>query len=117
MEENKGCYNCLFEDKKEHEPPCKDCINSAAPCSPEFLSKPFLWKPKGEAVEHPAHYNQGKYECIDVMVDVFGAEATSNFCILNAFKYLWRSKEKNGCEDIKKAIWYLNKHLELEGDY
>jgi len=68
-------------------------------------------------VNHPSHYNQGKYECIDVMVDVFGEEATKNFCFLNAFKYLWRSKDKNGEEDIKKAIWYLNKYLEVDDDF
>lgn len=37
-------------------------------------------------------------------------------CILNAFKYVWRAKKKNGVEDIKKAILYLNKYIELEGE-
>lgn len=66
-------------------------------------------------VDHPAHYNQGKYECIDVMVDVFGEAAVKHFCLLNSFKYIWRANEKNGIEDVKKAIWYLNKLVELEG--
>jgi hypothetical protein len=66
-------------------------------------------------VDHPAHYNQGKFECIDVMVETFGKEATQTFCLLNAFKYVWRTGEKNGVEDIKKAIWYLEKYIELEG--
>ena len=65
------------------------------------------------SVNHPSHYNQGKYECIEVMVETFGREAVRNFCLLNAFKYVWRTGEKNGDEDIEKAIWYLNKHLEL----
>ena len=69
----------------------------------------------GDAVNHPSHYNQGKYECIDVMVETFGKEATKHFCLLNAFKYVWRTGEKNGAEDVKKAIWYLDKFLELEG--
>ena len=30
------------------------------------------------------------------------------FCLCNAFKYLWRYKNKNGAEDIKKARWYLD---------
>lgn len=68
----------------------------------------------GDSVNHPSHYNQGKYECIDVMVETFGKEAAKNFCLLNAFKYIWRTGEKNGSEDVKKAIWYLNKFLELE---
>lgn len=29
-------------------------------------------------------------------------------------KYIYRHKRKNGMEDIKKAIWYLNKYVELE---
>lgn len=60
-------------------------------------------------VDHPEHYNQGQYECIDIMLDVFGAEAVRDFCKLNAFKYLWRESEKNGDEDLKKAAWYLEK--------
>jgi hypothetical protein len=62
-------------------------------------------------VNHPSHYT-GKYECIDVMQDVFGDEATNDFCLCNAFKYIWRSRKKNGLEDVKKAVWYLNKYIE-----
>ena len=40
-------------------------------------------------------------------------EAVLDFCICNAFKYLFRWKNKNGVEDITKANWYLNKYLEL----
>ena len=72
-------------------------------------------KPGNNAVDHPSHYNQGRYECIDVMLETFGKEATQNFCLLNAFKYVWRTGEKNGYEDIKKAVWYLNKILKLNG--
>ena len=64
-------------------------------------------------VNHPGHYNQGKFECIEVMIEVFGIEAVKHFCLLNAFKYNWRTGEKNGNEDIEKGIWYLNKYLEL----
>ena len=31
-------------------------------------------------VNHPAHYETGKFECIDVMVETQGVEATQNFC-------------------------------------
>lgn len=68
-----------------------------------------------DMVNSPRHYNQGKFECIDVMVETFGKEATQDFCLLNAFKYVWRTGEKNGVEDVKKARWYLDKYLELEG--
>lgn len=64
-------------------------------------------------VNHPAHYEVGRYECIEVMTEVFGVEAVKHFCQCNAFKYVWRSNRKNGNEDIEKAIWYMKKYLEL----
>lgn len=45
--------------------------------------------------------------------DTGGGEAVKAFCICNAMKYLYRHKKKNGVEDIRKAVWYLNKYLEL----
>lgn len=79
------------------------------------MARNYLKAIEPENVEHPSHYNQGKYECIDVMVETFGVEATQHFCLLNAFKYVWRTKQKNGIEDINKAVFYLNKYVELEG--
>ena len=67
-----------------------------------------------DPVNKPEHYTFGKYECIDVMLEVFGVEAVKAFCRLNALKYQWRAEHKNGTEDIEKAVWYLNKYLELE---
>lgn len=68
-----------------------------------------------ESVNHPQHYKGGKYECIDVMVEVFGIEYVKGFCLCNAFKYLWRCKQKheNPDVDIKKAIWYLERYLSM----
>lgn len=66
-------------------------------------------------VNHPSHYETGKFECIDVMVETQGAKATKDFCVCNALKYIYRHKRKNGLEDIQKAIWYLNKAVELDG--
>ena len=71
---------------------------------------------KPEMVQHPAHYNQGKVECIDAMaaatVNKRGIEAV---CVSNVIKYLWRYEAKNGLEDVKKAQFYLNRLIdELE---
>ena len=75
------------------------------------------YKPQGtqykEEINHPDRYAGGKFECIDVMLDIFGADAVKHFCILNAFKYIWRSEKKNGVEDIKKAVFYLNYYIDL----
>lgn len=66
-----------------------------------------------DAVERPAHYASTSIECIDAMVETQGIKAVVDFCVCNAFKYLWRHNSKNGDEDIKKANWYLNKAVEL----
>jgi hypothetical protein len=66
-----------------------------------------------DMVNHPAHYESGKFECIDVMEETQGKEAVMDFCVCNAFKYLYRHQRKNGIEDIKKAKWYLDKYIEL----
>lgn len=64
-------------------------------------------------VNHPSHYTQGGIECIDAIkaatVGLTGIEAV---CTGNAIKYMWRWKFKNGAEDIRKAMWYLEKLLE-----
>ena len=66
-----------------------------------------------DPVSHPAHYCVGGVECIDVMERVFGTEAVKTFCRLNAFKYLFRSENKNGRQDIDKVHWYTGKYGEL----
>lgn len=71
--------------------------------------------PQKEQVNHPNHYNQGQFECIAIMESIYGIEATMNFCLLCAFKYIWRTNDKDGIQDIDKAIWYLQKYKELQG--
>lgn len=68
-----------------------------------------------EQVNHPSHY-QGTIECIDAMVAAYGKANTANFCQINAFKYVWRAGKKTNntqVQDLKKAVWYLNKAIEL----
>ena len=65
---------------------------------------------------NPAHYMsyyKDGIDCISAMKHAFGNEAVVDFCICNAFKYIWRHMSKNGMQDIEKAIWYLNKYIEL----
>ena len=78
------------------------------------MSNIQLCMPRKEQVNHPNHYNQGQYECIAVMESIYGIEATMNFCLLCAFKYTWRTNDKDGIQDIDKAIWYLQKYKELQ---
>lgn len=88
-----------------------DIINPPVEMGEEI---PVIVEPKTDNVNHPTHYDNGKVECIDAMIETQGKEAVKSFCICNAFKYLWRHNNKNAVEDIKKAIWYLNKFIELE---
>lgn len=109
------CEDCKYGDVDEDEFPCDKSLN--------FIRRLNKFEPieeditadtvQREEINHPDRYAGGKFECIDVMQDVFGADAVKNFCILNAFKYIWRAEKKNGIEDIKKAVWYLNKYIEL----
>ena len=73
-------------------------------------------KPKNEPdlVNHPSHYETGKFECIEVMEEALGRDVVKGFCIGNAFKYIYRAKRKNGLEDLKKAQWYLNRVISME---
>lgn len=73
---------------------------------------------KDDNVDHPKHYTSGKVECIDALeaatVELKGIEAV---CTANAIKYLWRWKQKNGVEDLKKSQWYINKLIKnMEGN-
>lgn len=74
----------------------------------------FCSERKKDNVNHPAHY-QGKNECINVMIAMFGVEAVKHFCMCNAYKYRFRAGMKNGAEDIEKAEWYESKLIELGG--
>ena len=97
--------------------PCNNCIDNGGESdnfTPLGIIAPKVnEKPVNDAVNHPSHYCTGKYECIDVMLEVFGIEAVKTFCLLNAFKYNYRSDRKNGRQDIEKVVWYSQKYLEL----
>lgn len=84
--------------------------------SQELISKQKETSQK-DNVNHPSHYQGSKYECIDVMLDVFGKEKVSAFCELNAFKYQWRANSKGtDIQDKQKAIWYNQEYIELNTD-
>ena len=66
-----------------------------------------------DVVNHPEHY-QGKVECIDCLeAATEGLEGIEAVCTANAIKYLYRWKKKNGVEDLKKSIWYIEKLIKV----
>lgn len=57
------------------------------------------------------HY-QGAIECIDYIKDKLSKEQFIGFCLGNVIKYTSRWEKKGGTEDLKKAMYYLNKGIE-----
>lgn len=109
----KVCANCrYFEDEcSDQSLLCRGCDGVCMNWAPITLSY------QTDNVNHPSHYETGKFECIDVMLETQGAEATKNFCLCNVFKYIYRHEGKNGIEDIRKAKWYLDKYLWIVDEY
>ena len=108
------CYECLSVYWKAEIVSEDDLINA-------WNRRPEDWKQASEAaaeapdiISHPPHYETDGIECIDAMQITQGTAAVMDFCICNAFKYLWRFRRKGGLEDIKKAKWYLSKYIELQ---
>ena len=62
-----------------------------------------------EKVDHPAHYQAGGLEAIDV-IEAFDL----GFSLGNAVKYILRAGRKPGAdsvEDLKKGAWYLSREI------
>ena len=71
--------------------------------------------PHADPVNHPSHYNQSSIECIDAIeAATNGLDGFEGHCTGTSMKYTWRWKFKNGTEDIRKSIWYLEKLLKYE---
>lgn len=63
-----------------------------------------------DLVNSPAHYADGKVECIDAIESSLTIEAFRGYLKGNIEKYIWRYENKgNPKQDLKKAKWYLNK--------
>lgn len=63
-------------------------------------------KPAPDPVNHPAHYTAGGVECIDAIKAA--VPDFESYCAGNIIKYVWRYRNKNGAEDLRKAGWYLH---------
>ena len=108
---------CHIQNRTVCNTTCTECWNREIPEQVERVPKEEsdpIDTTAPDNVNHPAHYETSKFECIDVMIETQGVEAVKHFCLCNAFKYLYRHNRKNGLEDIRKAQWYINKYIELE---
>ena len=66
-------------------------------------------KEEQDLINHPKHYNQHGIECIQAIRATLSDAEFRGYCKGNILKYTWREQYKNGTEDLKKALWYLNK--------
>lgn len=71
--------------------------------------KMYIAQPKKEAVNHPQHYGGGDnpYEVIKII-----EHFELGFNLGNAIKYILRAGKKDDInQDLKKAVWYLQREL------
>ena len=63
-----------------------------------------------DMVNHPPHYKAGGIETID-----FIEAKELGYHLGNAVKYISRAGIKTECpvEDLRKAVWYINRYIEL----
>jgi hypothetical protein len=60
----------------------------------------------------PSYYHKDGLECFEVIQSLMGIERYQGFLWGNVQKYLWRWEDKNGKQDLEKAIEYLVKLVE-----
>ena len=99
------CEECPFNDTNSN---CQELM----PTQNIEIAKAYLNKNNEtiptDKVNHPSHYNVGTIEVIEVIEDW-----KLTFNLGNAIKYIGRCEHKNNKkEDIKKAIWYLERELQ-----
>lgn len=64
-------------------------------------------------IDKPNHYQleSGK-QAIDIIRDALGKKGYDSFCKGNVIKYVIRCDNKNGIEDLKKAVKYIEFMIE-----
>lgn len=71
-----------------------------------------MYESTDKMVSHPSHYqSKSGLEVIDVIAAFTeGLEGIEAVDTGNAIKYICRWKDKNGVQDLEKAMWYIQ-HL------
>lgn len=84
-----------------------DTASTLASCPSCFAQ---MGEPQNDFVNSPSHYVSGGIECIDCIKAALG-ENFIGFLLGNVIKYVYRYRNKNGLEDLKKAKWYLERAI------
>lgn len=67
-------------------------------------------------ITNPEHYHKGSIDVISFLEQHFPESkytVAEGFFIGNAIKYICRHEEKNGSEDLIKAIDYIHRLIEM----
>lgn len=108
----RGAYVQAIQEHVETSKPNLDDLRSMvwgdADVRAEWAEK--VSEGREDKVNNPSHYNQGGIECIDYIEQQLG-EGFIEYCEGNVHKYLHRWRYKNGSEDLRKALWYLERML------
>lgn len=121
MYEKKTCTNCFNRVFESDEAPCNSCVQKHPLLfntnwwEPVPTAPPVPETPDAPISIHPNYYRKGGIECsaaIDAATsNLQGADA---FDTGNAIKYLWQWADKNGVEDLRKAITYIQRIVDRE---
>lgn len=65
-----------------------------------------------DPVNSPDHYRNGDVECIEAIKASMTMNEFLGYLRGNVQKYIWRYREKNGLEDLRKAEWYLRRLIQ-----
>jgi|TARA_R100000455_G_C6272559_1_gene129441 hypothetical protein len=64
---------------------------------------------------NPSHYKRNDLECIEaITAAVQNLKGIEAYCTGAAIKYLWRWAEKNGEEDLEKAMWFIKHMMDMK---
>lgn len=96
-EEIRMCSNCGYKNNDDNCNCINDCVDS------------LQWIPikTPDPVNSPEHYTSGGIECIEAIRSALTPDEFRGFIKGNIIKYAWREKIKNGDEDLKKIVKYI----------
>jgi hypothetical protein len=70
-----------------------------------------------DIINNPSHYIQGGLEVIEVLEKKLSPEAYKGFLMGNVLKYVLRHEYKGGVEDLKKARFYIERMIGINGSH
>lgn len=108
------CNSCFYMQNERDRAPCVNCTGYDKYVTRNVYIKQWdnedaFDENKEDVVNHPKHYkgHPSGVECIQITEHM-------GFNLGNAVKYIWRCDlKKDAIEDLKKAIWYLEREVKL----